>query len=269
MNCIICNSETNFFFEKRWEMPFKEFLNEAEFYKCENCGFTYSKTVFDMDEISWKNLNFKFHSYIEDVNNPKQGNQPPYFEQAFMIKILEKNNMIDVTSMVDYGGGMGTLEKILVKYFDLTVPIYDPYIKQIGNSDLTYIDSLKKMNVVYNSALFEHITKREDLDLINDCVSKDGVLIIHTVVCENIPKDPDWFYINPPVHSALHTNKSMNILMTQYGFISSLYCPAAKCWVMFRREPERIEDKIKKINQEFQIDYFIYKKGFVDFWKGF
>ena len=43
--------------------------------------------------------------------------------------------------------------------------------------------------------MFEHITKREHLEHINSLVKDDGVLIIHTLVRENIPKDPFWFYV--------------------------------------------------------------------------
>jgi hypothetical protein len=41
--------------------------------------------------------------------------------------------------------------------------------------------------------MFEHVLRRADLDQVNDLVQEDGCLIIHTVVCENVPKDPGWF----------------------------------------------------------------------------
>jgi ribosomal protein L30E len=92
-------------------------------------------------------------------------------------------------------------------------------------------------------------------------------MIIHTVVCENIPNDPNWFYITPPVHSALHTNKSMDILMKQWGYVSSIYCPSSKCWVLFKNEPETLKSKVESINKLFQTDYLHYSVGFMDYWK--
>ena len=130
-------------------------------------------------------------------------------------------------------------------------------------------DQLTKYETVINSAMFEHILKREDLDNVNNLVDKDGCLIVHTVVCENVPCDADWFYLRPPVHTAFHTNKSMSILMNQWGYHSSIYCPKSKSWVMLKKDIKNISNIINSINRELQTDYLYYKKGFVDYWKGF
>jgi len=91
-------------------------------------------------------------------------------------------------------------------------------------------------------------------------------MIIHTVICENIPKNPDWFYIEPPVHATFHTNKSMGILMEQWGYKASIYCLSAKSWVLFK-ESKGVEEKVCNINKELQTQYLVYKDGFVDYWK--
>jgi hypothetical protein len=117
--------------------------------------------------------------------------------------------------------------------------------------------------------MFEHVLQREDLDYVNKIVDNDGCLIIHTVVCENIPKDPNWFYLRPPVHTAFHTNKSMNILMDQWGYKSSIYCPQSKCWILLREHVAEVLAKVSSINKELQNTWFIAKEGFVDYWKGF
>jgi len=271
LKCLICNGDTEYYFTKQYSPPYDAFLNKADFYKCNQCGFTFSKTVFDMSVNTWVKLNFDFHSYIENPSNDKVGNQPPYFEQALMLKILLKNGIIDGKDMLDYAGGLGTLSKILKKYFSINLPIFDPYMQDKVNSKLSYIkeSNLKPSKVVINSAMFEHIRFRKDLDQLNALVADDGMLILHTVICENIPKDPDWFYITLPVHSALHTNKSMSILMKQWGYISSVYCPSSKCWILFKKEPQNLLNKLKVINEEQQNNYLHYKNGFVDYWKGF
>jgi hypothetical protein len=168
-------------------------------------------------------------------------------------------------AMLDFAGGYGTLGKILSEFYGFELPIYDSYVK----SDATnYIaeDQLKKYTVVINSAMFEHITSRDTLDKVNELVDGDGCLVLHTRICERIPKDPDWFYINP-VHCAFHTNKSMQILMEQWHYESSIYCPIARCWVLLKKDKEDILGKIEKINEDFQQDYLFYKKGFLDYWK--
>lgn len=268
--CIICNGETNFFLTKQYTEPYNQLLESANFCKCKNCGFTFSETIFKMDNAIWVKLNNDFHTLLEDSSNEKNINQPPYLQQAIMLKLLSENKIINGNDILDYAGGLGTLSKIMQKYFDKEVPIYDPYMKD-NNSKLKYIDesNLKPVSVLVNSALFEHVRNRTDLEHVNNCIKDDGVLILHTVVCENIPKNAEWFYITPPVHSALHTNRSMNILMGQWQYESSLYCPASKCWVLFKKEPKNIVSLINNINQELQTEYLFYKKGFMDYWKGF
>lgn len=187
-----------------------------------------------------------------------------------MLNILNKNKLIDLESSLDFAGGYGTLNKILKKYFEnISFLIYEPYMQDLNNIEYITKDTLKQYNTVFNSAIFEHITCRETLEEINSCVSENGVLIIHTVICENVPKDPNWFYINP-VHCAFHTNKSMEILMKQWNYKWSLYCPSAKSWILFKEKFNNEGKIIEYINREFQTNYFHYNtNGFVDYWKGF
>lgn len=270
LKCIICNGQTSFFLSKQYAEPYNKLLKESRFCKCKNCGFTFSETIFNMSDPEWIKLNNEFHTLLEDSSTEKNINQPPYLQQALMLKLLNENKILNGENMLDYAGGFGTLSKILLKYFNMEIPIYDPYMKDT-NANLKYIeeDKLTPVSVLVNSALFEHVRNRADLEHVNHCIKTDGVLILHTVVCENIPNKPDWFYLTPPVHAALHTNKSMNILMEQWGYESSLYCPASKCWVLFKKEPENIKTLIDNINLELQTEYLFYKKGFMDYWKGF
>jgi hypothetical protein len=185
--------------------------------------------------------------------------------------MLIKNKIIDENNILDFAGGYGTLARILRNYFGIELLVYDPFIKNSieDNTAINYITfkELEKYQVVFNSAMFEHITSRKNLEDLNTLVDKNGCLILHTVICENIPKNPDWFYLRPPVHCAFFTNRSMEILMKEWNYTSSIYCPASKCWILFKGNVDNI--KIEKINIELQEKYFFYKKGFVDYWKGF
>jgi Methyltransferase domain len=276
MKCLICHSETSYFLSKTYtEKPYDEFMSvigEVQYHKCDNCGFTSSKTHRELNAELWEKLNYDFHHHLESLSPEEQLriNQPPYLQQAVMLKVLSENGMIDATDMLDYAGGYGRLSDILVEYFGLKLPVYDPYIQQNERGIYVNKEDLRKYKVVLNSALFEHLISRESFDEINNCVADDGCMIIHTVICENIPKDANWFYFRPPVHCAFHTNKSMSILMEQWNYKSSIYCPASKCWVLFKNKSAAdIAALTKKVNQEFQTEYMIYKNGFVDYWKGF
>ena len=277
MQCIICNSKSKYYFSKTYnEEPFKTFMNpigEVKYYKCTNCGFTMSKTHHELSLELWEKLNLDYHTHMEEVNKQSKGkgrNPPPYFEIAFMLNVLSKNTIIDANDMLDFAGGYGTLSNILNKYFSIDLPVYDPFVQNNDRNIYIQKSSLRKYNTIINSALFEHVTSRKPLDEINNLVNDDGCMIIHTVIAENIPNNEDWFYIRRiPVHCAFHTNRSMEILMEQWGYIASLYCPTAKSWILFKKVSPDIEDLVGLINIEFQTEYLVYKKGFVDYWKGF
>lgn len=273
MNCIICDSPSVYYFTKEYTTPpFSDYMQRigpVAYYRCNHCGFVSSKTHREISKKQWDELNTKFHHYQECRDDTSGINQPPYAEQAFMLALLRANGLIQVDGMLDYAAGYGTLSALLQKYFQIDVPIYDPYVRS-GEPMRYVVDPIpNSYKTVINSAMFEHVLSREDLDSVNSLISNDGCLIIHTVVCETIPCDPDWFYLRPPVHTAFHTNKSMNILMEQWGFRSSLYCPQSKCWALFRSPFNAIEDTMEKINRELQVTWLYGKSGFTDFWKGF
>jgi hypothetical protein len=271
MKCFICNGEAGYYFTKDFDKGYLDSdklfsLGKAEYFKCNDCGFVFSKTHGEMDKAKWEKLNLNFHKFYEDPDNLKVHNPPPYLQQAIFLKVLQENSIIS-NNILDWGGGYGTLAKILKKYYNLSVKVYDKYVQ---SDDVGYVNSeaLKEVHfdTVFSSAVFEHVTKRGYLDEINNCVSENGCLIIHTVVCENIPKEPEWFYLGA-VHCAFHTNKSMDILMKQWGYKSSIYCPLAKCWVFLKKDDVLLEKLICDINNEFQTQYLFYKKGFMDYWK--
>jgi hypothetical protein len=270
---MICCSETEYYFSKNFNDSSvfeKKFdLGEVEYWKCPSCGFVQSRTHLEMDENKWFTINNELHSYIENPDNPKIGNQPPYLAQATFLSILIKNTIIS-SDILDWGGGYGTFSKIFYKYYNYSINVYEKYMIPASNEDnVHYItnDRLeKKYPTVICSAVFEHVTNRVVLDEINQCVDANGNLIIHTVVCERIPKDSKWFYLLP-VHCAFHTNKSMGLLMEQWGYTSSLYCPEAKSWVLFKNNTTELKEKIIEINNELQKEYLYFKQGFMDYWK--
>lgn len=272
MDCIICGGQTRYYFSKtyageRYDFVMKD-IGPVDFWRCVDCGFTISKTMQDLSPAQWEKVNADWHHRDESKETVSSTNQAPYAEQALMLAVLGRNGFIDLTSMLDYAAGYGHLAGILGKYFGIELPIFERYVTQGAR---TYVaeDQLSRYKTVINSAMFEHVTRREHLEEVNGLVTDDGALVLHTVVCENIPADPDWFYIIPPVHTALHTNKSMQVLMNQWGYKSSIYSPQSKCWVLFKQESNDMAERVEALNWEMQTQWFFYKPGFVDYWKGF
>lgn len=273
MNCIICGSKTHYYFSKTYtESPFAEFMRDigtVDYHRCGHCGFVISKTHCELDAERWSVLNEKCHHFFEDPNSEKKGNQPPYAEQAMMLLLLGRNGVIDMAKWIDYAAGYGTLSRLMDKYFQVHLPIFDLYVRDGDAARYVAEPDWNNYKTVINSAMFEHVLNRDDLDTANRLVAADGCLVLHTVICENIPKDPNWFYLRPPVHTAFHTNKSMGLLMDQWGYRSSLYCPKSKCWVLFKNDDPRLPEKLQALNTELQSEWFLFKKGFMDYWKGF
>jgi len=273
MNCIICGSQSDYYFSKTYaEHPYDQFMKDigpVQYHKCRNCGFVISKTHVDLDSARWAKLNNECHHDFEDPKSAKKCNQPPYAEQALMLLLLGKHGIIDVENWIDFAAGYGTLSRFLEKYFQMHLPVFDPYVQHGEPTRYIREQDLGSYRTIINSAMFEHILSRDHLDRVNRLVHTDGCLILHTVVCETVPRDPDWFYLRPPVHTAFHTNKSMGILMDQWGYRCSIYCPKSKCWVLLKNKDSSVVDKLNALNQEVQSDWFYFKDGFMDYWKGF
>lgn len=273
MKCMICDSRSEYYFSKDYQAtPFSGFMariGPVAFHRCVNCGFVASKTHAELSRDEWETLNHEVHHYLEGDQGLGQVNQPPYAEQAMSLAMLGAHGVIDPHSMIDYAAGYGSLSKLLARYFGIRLPIYDPYVKEQGQGQYVQTADLGVYKTVLNSAMFEHVVSRQDLEAVNKLVDTDGVLILHTLICENVPQDPNWFYLAPPVHTAFHTNASMEILMKQWGYRSSAYSPKSKSWVLFREDAAQVSDQLTAINRELQFPWFIWKDGFVDYWKGF
>lgn len=259
--CLICKGKTEFFFEKSFN-HYKGLLDKAQYFRCKHCGFVYSQTHYELDPASWELLNKKYceNSYIDNLND--FSHRPPYLQQALLLNILEKHNLTGKNQYLDYGCGMKFFANILNTYFSLRIDSYDKYI----NPD--FKPKPQSYDVVFSSAVIEHITSIETLDEMMAYLKNEGIFMFHTLVCEKIPQSPEWFYLLP-VHCSFFTNKSMSILMEKYGFTCSIYSPLAKSWVFFKNNPSEIETKINNINSNLLNNYLVFKKGFVDYWKGF
>lgn len=271
--CEICGGDISFYFKKNYAAsPYGKLMQDwgdVEYFRCKECGFVISMTHKTASQSAWEKLNHDYHHFIENCDGSFNiPNQPPYAMQAMLLQLLAVNNIINLESCIDFAGGYGRLSHLLNKYYHIRLPVYDPFVVS-NNASIDYLNDVntKTFDTVFNSAMFEHICCREDLEHVNSLIKPNGALLIHTVVTETIPQDPDWFYLEPPVHSAFHTNKSMGILMGQWGFSASIYSPLSKTWCLLRHSKDDVEQCVAEINNELQSNFLIYRSGFVDYWK--
>lgn len=263
MNCMICNTAMRYFFSKTFNV-FE--LEQVDYWKCPGCGFCASKTHLDMSDAQWARLNDAFHAethYTEE--NPYNRNQR-YFNQALMVSLMTRHQLLRPGAWLDWGCGIGRVAALLDQYFDLELLTYDKYF-----TPLTHPINLERLlpgafELVVNTAVFEHVRGRETLDEIESYVSPAGRFAIHTLVPENVPCNPDWMYLLP-VHCAFHTNRSMQLLMNDWGYQCSVYNEHAKLWVLFREPAAHIQPAVEALNKSIGWQYLHFKSGFMDYWK--
>lgn len=255
--CQICKGNFRYYFTKTFE---SEILNEVEYLKCDYCGFVRADTIYNLKEAEWNKLNYEFHfNYQHSDRNLEDLKWIMRIEmQSNILKQLADLNIINLNKSLDYGCGDAKLSKAIKKISDYNLLNYDKYM-----NDVTYLkcDELRKkhFDFLITTSVFEHILDITDLDNIVDLIHDKGVMALHTLISEDIPKDPKWFYLYP-VHVSFFTNKSMELLFEKWGFQSSLYHPESQLWFFFKENKEFEQEFLNK-------NSLFYKKGFMDYWK--
>jgi hypothetical protein len=269
MKCFVCGSNMRPYFSK----DFNVFnLKRVEYEKCDNCGFVASKTHFEMSSEEWSKLNVEYHSVFmgSEFNDDDHKWLDRLNDQAKILSKLHQAGIINLNKKgVDYGCGDGHLVDLIKKEGYQGVMKYDKYMMNT-NSDYLSEKELKssKFNTVINTSVLEHIRDYSPIEEINSLFTEDGVFILHTLVKENIDPDPDWFYLLA-VHTAFYSNKSMQLIFDRMKFESSLYHVKSRMWFWFKKDSKQIESLPESYNRNSTDpeDIFIYKKGFVDYWK--
>jgi hypothetical protein len=262
MRCIICDGPTSYYFSKQ----FGQYgLGNVDYHRCAHCGFVASKTHFDMSDDEWTSLNAAFHS---DSNaredNPYNRNQR-YFNQALMLHLMVRAGMLPTRTWLDWGSGVGSVSNQLDRHFSLELLNFDRYVTPPLRAVCEDALVRRSYRLVVNTAVFEHVRSRATLDEIESYVAPDGHLAVHTLVRGEIPADPDWMYLLP-VHCAFHTNRSMDLLMQQWGYTCSVYNEHSKMWVMFRSAPDQVQLRTHALNDLLGWEYLHFKHGFMDYW---
>lgn len=256
----------NFFLTKE----FHEYgLDTAEYWKCSECGLVASKTHVEMSPAQWENINHLVHSGYQgtefDANDPRWYSRIE--TQARLLNDVQEIGLLNRNDRwLDYACGDARLSRLLRRQYNLNLLNYERYMpKREGFVDESEL-LRQGFDFVITTAVFEHLTHREEFDFVEGLLSRNGVLGLHTLVCENVPADPSWFYMNP-AHGTFHTNRSMEILFRQWGYTSSVYNVDAQLWLWFKTNPEHVQAVIAQANTRADRPTYVFKRGFVDYWK--
>ncbi len=265
--CSVCGGDTAPFMRKHFEQ-FN--LGWVEYDRCKDCGFVFSRTHYEMTDAQWETLNNQWVSLYQGTDeNPED---PRWMErfvaQSAIIGDVAALGLLPKGRWLDYGAGDGKLCAALAKDHQLHVEKYEhssnPAKGYLRADELTP----RAFNVVMHTAVMEHLRFKKQCDAIFDLVSDDGVMILHTLVAEHVPQNPDWFYLLS-VHCSFFTNASMQALFTQHGYSCSVYNVASRLWVWFKQPASVIRPIIEQANAQTRdpMYQYIFAEKFVDYWK--
>lgn len=263
--CMVCGGTGRHSFSK--EFAGLCGLDRVNYHCCDGCGFTWSDTHFRMSPVDWKAVNDFYHRrYFGSEHN---ADDPRWMErlreqQAFLLPLWREGIFDNSLEAMDYGCGDGKLADMLTAS-GLPTRKYDKYINHEKPDYLSDGDLQPgRFGLVINTSVFEHVLALETLDEIAACVNpRRGVLAVHTLVSEKVPRDPAWFYLLP-VHVSFFSNRSMSLLMRRWHFEASLYDVEARMWLMFREEA--VARRAFNVARTTGRDVYV-SAGFADYWK--
>lgn len=264
--CIICNTPTAPFMRKHFE---QFALGDIDYDQCPTCGFVLSRTHYELSDAAWETLNNQWVSTYQGTDeNPEDPRWLERFEaQSLVIGDIARLGLLPKGRWVDYGAGDGKLVTKLKNEQGLTVEKYEhssnPAKGYLGINDL----KPKQFSVVMHTAVMEHLRFRTQLDTIFNLLTDDGVMVLHTLVPEKIPQDPNWFYLLS-VHCSFYTNKAMQLLFEQNRYTCSIYNVPSRLWFWFKQPASTIRPIIEKANARGdEATQYIFAEKFVDYWK--
>lgn len=242
-------------------------LGRVEYTRCQDCGFTWSDTHFRMPPDEWNSVNERYHrQYFGTEHN---ADDPRWIarlqaQQALLLTMRRDSIFDDSLPAIDWGCGDGKLADML-NASGLPVGKYDKFIDHQRPGYLRD-GALQpgRFGLVINTSVFEHVLDLGTLDAIEACVHPSrGVLAVHTLVSEEVPQDPAWFYLLP-VHVSFFSNRSMSLLMQRWRYAASLYDVESRMWLMFREEAisRRAFDVARTAGRDAYVS-----GGFMDYWK--
>jgi len=265
VKCLVCDADMGHHFSKDFD---SYGLGRVHYWRCPDCGFSISRTHAEMDQGRWERLNSRYHSVHHGGGfNPDDPRWVPRLRsQAKLLADAAGIGLLDAGGRwLDYACGDGKLSDLL-EADGLRLLKYDKYLSR-GEGYLRDDEMVPgAFDFVLTTSVFEHFTTRRQFDSVQELVSAGGAMGLHTLVREEIPPDPSWFYLLP-VHCAFHTNRSMSILFRQWGFSSSVYNVDARIWLWFKPSALRVEEIVARANRRPEGPRYIFSRGFVDYWK--
>lgn len=269
MRCIVCDSPTEPFFTKKFSILH---LESVEYVRCSHCGCVLAKTIIELSQEQWEAVNHCVHGAYQgsDANLVDPRWLQRLQRQAEAIAALYDEGIIAKdAAALDYGGGDGKLVAMLAGK-GIHFSLYDKYMSRAhaDSSRLHYLSESaiaeRTFDVVANCSVLEHVRSNSELAGIFALLQKNtGLFALHTLICEEVPQDPDWFYLLAG-HTTLYTNAGMRHLYQRQGFKCCFYAVEAQMW-FFSHDPcalTRTRESGPRLPGT-----WLYSESFIDYWK--
>lgn len=194
MNCSLCNSNTNLFFNS----------NKKEYYKCPNCfGICMNPAHFVSESQEIK----RYQTHNNDVNDIGYQNFVSPIVNSVIKDFKSKNNGLD------FGCGTGPVITKLLREQNYEIATYDPF----------FDNNLVALKTTYNFIVcceviehFHHPLK--EFKLLKSLLKQSGKLYCMTDLYEETINFEKWYYKNDETHVFFYSKNTFEWIKNEIGF---------------------------------------------------
>jgi len=194
MKCLICNSSTEHFIDKK---------DNIEYFECKSCQFTMKSNNYFVD-FSKQKQRYDLHENSENNIGYRD-----YFNR-FLNFILE--DIQKPKTALDFGCGATALLSKILKEKDIQCDFYDPIYYPKNNYN-------NKYDLILSIEVFEHLhNPKETFKSLVEKINPNGYLAIQTAFYpQNRDKFLKWYYRLDPTHIIFFSPNTFKILADNHG----------------------------------------------------
>ncbi len=247
------------------------------FERCPDCGLVIDRTLYEMTTEEWEDVNYKCHSSYqgtdEDPADPKWISR--LNTQAAVLAGLFDCDVYSLgMKTVDYGCGDGKLSKYTDDAYEARagkrlshklIGKYDRYMAVEDEGYYTDDDMVpNSFDVVISCSVIEHLIGSDEINRFFSLANDKGTICLHTIICEEVPRDPEWFYLSTEGHCTFWTNAAMLKIYENYGFVGCAYNLEARMCFFFKDE-----NRYTKLKENYDriVGSLTLSDSFIDYWK--
>lgn len=198
--CPLCEASANSLFHTDTQ----ERLRYREYWQCQHCELIFVPTSFHLSHEEEKAI-YDFHE-----NDPNDEHYRLFLSPAALMveKYAKKGG-----HGLDFGAGPGPALSEMLKESGYSCEIFDPYYhaeQSVWNTQYDFITSTE---------VFEHLSSPAKVirKLTEHLHSKEGVLVLMTMLWQEQTEFQKWSYKNDPTHICFFTSKTFEWVARKFG----------------------------------------------------